>query len=408
MFVIAILFFGVPVAKSQDTISIVTYNLLFYDIVPQVRDTNFRKVLQYIQPDVLVVQEIRFQHSVDNFRDNVLNYYNPGLYSSAQYIHGPDWNVALFYKTGMFDVQHVIPIPTTLRNIMKYRLKHNNSGQIFDVFGLHLKAGNSANDRNRRNDEVNSLRNYTNFYEPNTNYIVCGDFNFYGDHEPAYQNLLLNNGTDVGHFYDHLSMPGIWNNYQYRNHHSQSTRTRSFGGGATGGCDDRFDFFLFSGTVMSQGGMMYIDGSSVPIGNDGNHYNDSINKRPNTSVPDSIADALHYGSDHLPVTSKYVLENSVSITNNNYTFASTSTISSVYPNPFNYRVNILVDIAKADDYTISVYDMNGREVAIISRQYFTPGSYSFFYDGNELSSGNYFIQLRNNSERVTRRIVLVK
>lgn len=354
------------------------------------------------------MQEIKHQTSVDNFLNSVLNFYNPGLYSAAQYIHGPDWNVALFYKTGMFEIQHVFPIPTTLRNIMKYRLKHINSGQIFDIFGLHLKAGNSANDRNRRNDEVNSLRNYTNFYQPNTNYIVCGDFNFYGDHEPAYQNLLLNNGTDVGHFYDHLTLPGIWNNYQYRHHHSQSTRTRSFGGGATGGCDDRFDFFMFSGSVISSGGMTFIDGSSFPIGNDGNHYNDSINKRPVTAVPDSIADALHYGSDHLPVISKYVMESSVSVSNNNFTFASTSTISSIYPNPFNYNVNFIVDISSADEYTISIYDINGREVAVVSREFLTPGSYRFSFNGNNLSSGNYFLQLQNKNQIVTRRIVLLK
>jgi Endonuclease/Exonuclease/phosphatase family. len=286
---------------ANDTISVVTYNLLFYDEIPQSRDTNFRKTILYIQPDVLVVQEIGSQANVDNFLTNVLNYYTPGLYTSAQFYNTSNLNVAMFYKPALFDLLNVVAIPTYPRDIMKYRLLHLKSGQVFDVFGLHLKAGNSSANMNDRNNEALQLRAYTNQYPVNFNYIVCGDFNFYGDFEPAYQTLLLNNGSDIGNFKDHLNLSGTWSNYEYRFHHSQSTRTRSFGGGATGGCDDRFDFFLFSPAVVNEGGMTYVQGSSVPIGNDGNHYNDSINERPVTAVPDSIADALHYASDHLPV-----------------------------------------------------------------------------------------------------------
>jgi hypothetical protein len=39
----------------------------------------------------------------------------------------------------------------------------------------------------------------------------------------------------------------------------------------------------------------------VNYGNDGNHYNDSINKPPNTVVSQQVADAIHYASDHIPV-----------------------------------------------------------------------------------------------------------
>ncbi|KAA0210774.1 T9SS type A sorting domain-containing protein [Ignavibacteria bacterium CHB1] len=393
---------------ANDTISVVTYNLLFYDEIPQSRDTNFRKTILYIQPDVLVVQEIGSQANVDNFLTNVLNYYTPGLYTSAQFYNTSNLNVAMFYKPALFDLLNVVAIPTYPRDIMKYRLLHLKSGQVFDVFGLHLKAGNSSANMNDRNNEALQLRAYTNQYPVNFNYIVCGDFNFYGDFEPAYQTLLLNNGSDIGNFKDHLNLSGTWNNYEYRFHHSQSTRTRSFGGGATGGCDDRFDFFLFSPAVVNEGGMTYVQGSSVPIGNDGNHYNDSINERPVTAVPDSIADALHYASDHLPVISKYVMVSSVSISNSGTSFISDFKLTSVYPNPFNYRVNFSLNVSVVDEYYISIYDVNGREVAQIGKQYLTPGNYKYYFDGNELSSGNYFLRVRNSSEQIIRRIVLVK
>jgi hypothetical protein len=48
-----------------------------------------------------------------------------------------------------------------------------------------------------------------------------------------------------------------------------------------------------------------------PYGNDGNHFNDSINHLPNAAVPDSIANALHNASDHLPVSARFVFPRNV-------------------------------------------------------------------------------------------------
>ncbi len=43
----------------------------------------------------------------------------------------------------------------------------------------------------------------------------------------------------------------------------------------------------------------------IPYGNDGLHYNDSINQPPNNAVGQEIANALHYSSDHLPVIASF-------------------------------------------------------------------------------------------------------
>ncbi|MBU0509224.1 hypothetical protein KKH27_10350, partial [bacterium] len=64
---------------------------------------------------------------------------------------------------------------------------------------------------------------------------------------------------------------------------------------------DRFDFLLLSYNFPNPGGWDYIAGSYNEFGNDGNHFNDSINAPPNLAVPDSIANSLHAASDHLPV-----------------------------------------------------------------------------------------------------------
>jgi hypothetical protein len=108
-----------------------------------------------------------------------------------------------------------------------------------------------------------------------------------------------------GYFIDPLSLSGTFNQSSFAQYHTQSPRTRSFGGGATGGMDDRFDMILISQSISDVNNITYINGSTVAYGNDGNHYNDSINKPPNTAVGQQIADALHYASDHLPVLATF-------------------------------------------------------------------------------------------------------
>ena len=58
---------------------------------------------------------------------------------------------------------------------------------------------------------------------------------------------------------------------------------------------------LMSQEIINSGEVTYVPGSYNEYGNDGNHFNDSINQPPNAVVSQQIADALHYASDHLPV-----------------------------------------------------------------------------------------------------------
>lgn len=66
----------------------------------------------------------------------------------------------------------------------------------------------------------------------------------------------------------------------------------------SGGVDDRFDFLLLSPSLMQR----YTAGSYTAFGNDGQHFNNSINAEPaNSIVSQTVANALFDASDHLPV-----------------------------------------------------------------------------------------------------------
>ena len=81
-----------------------------------------------------------------------------------------------------------------------------------------------------------------------------------------------------------------------------------------------------------------------------------------------------------------------------------------YPNPFNPKTTIGFTVAGAGDLTsLQIYNIQGRLLEILTDQYFTPGHYyEFEWDGSNLPSGLYFIQLRSGKFTQTKKAILVK
>ncbi|MDP8208801.1 MAG: T9SS type A sorting domain-containing protein [Candidatus Electryonea clarkiae] len=67
-------------------------------------------------------------------------------------------------------------------------------------------------------------------------------------------------------------------------------------------------------------------------------------------------------------------------------------IASVYPNPFNPTVSIMVGLPFSSRLTVSAYDILGREIAILTNDNYTEGYHRISFDGSHLSSGIYFIR----------------
>lgn len=295
------------IAQNQHTI--MTYNILNYPITDTTsRNPYFRTIFANIQPDILVVQEMISQQGVNAFLNKILLPNNPN-YQAGTFIDGFDTDNAIFYKSNLFTFISNTPIRTALRDINEFKLVYNLTGDTIIIYSVHLKASDSLQNELLRAAEVDSLRQKTNSLPPNTNFIVLGDFNIYRSGELAYQKLLDQSST--GYVIDPLTLSGTWNNPAYSIHHTQSTRTRQFGDGTSGGLDDRFDMILMSQAIMDSGGISFVPGSYYVYGNDGNHYNDSINRPPNLAVGQLIADALHYSTDHLPVVASFTFPSNV-------------------------------------------------------------------------------------------------
>lgn len=294
------------IASSQDTVNVFNYNLLNYDASDTTRNQYYRTILGSLNVDLIVTQENTSLLGVQRFKTGVIDAVYTGAFSSTTFIDGYDTDNMLYYRTSKFTYVSNTVIKTALRDINAYILVHKTYPETLRVYSVHLKASSGSSNELLRAAEVDSLRKVTDALPDGTNFIVCGDFNIYGSTESAYQKLLEVKSGKEGQFYDALSMIGTWNNTIYKAYHTQSPRTRAFGGGATGGLDDRFDMILYSKAVKDTGGIYFIPSSLTPYGNDGNHYNDSINKQPNTAVSVDVANSLHYAADHLPVLAKLV------------------------------------------------------------------------------------------------------
>jgi hypothetical protein len=79
-----------------------------------------------------------------------------------------------------------------------------------------------------------------------------------------------------------------------------------------------------------------------------------------------------------------------------------------YPNPFNPVSTVGFSIAELRLVTLKVYDILGREVAVLVNERKAPGSYEVKFDGSNLASGVYLYRLTAGQYVECRKMVLMK
>lgn len=238
----------------------------------------------------------------------------PGAsYATATYTSSGSENNAggaqmLIYRTDLFT-----EIPSGHRDIFtgagrdcdRWQLRLNGSTDaagVIWVYSMHLKASTGSENAEIRHDGAIAVRNDGDSLPAGSNIIYLGDFNVYDNDELAYLEFL---GAGSGVAQDPLGT-GSWGGSSNAIKHTQSPRL-SGGDLVGGGMDDRFDLQLYSPTMFGGEGFSVIDGSYRAFGNDGNHYNGSINSGNNFYFPGEIsrsnqlADDLFDASDHIPV-----------------------------------------------------------------------------------------------------------
>ncbi len=79
-----------------------------------------------------------------------------------------------------------------------------------------------------------------------------------------------------------------------------------------------------------------------------------------------------------------------------------------YPNPFNPSTTIRFELPRASMVRLSVYDILGREVAVLVNEKKGPGRYEVMFHAEGLSSGVYFYRLEAGSFVETKKLLLLR
>ncbi len=307
-----ILSFLPMISPAQDSLRIMYYNLLNYpDTSPERADT-LRKIVHYAKPDIFVINELQTEAGADLILSQSMNQLGVLSYQRVAFIDGNDTDNMLYYNSDKLGFISQTQVNTTLRDFSEYILYYKSPGLsassdtvYLNIYSAHLKAG--AGEFAQRADEAQILKFHLNTRPDIENVFVGGDFNFYSGNESGC--LILRESGSVW-LNDPIDQIGNWSgNSSYANIHTQSTRTSSFGGGSGGGMDDRFDLIFVSNDVLdNSNGVSYIPNSYQALGQDGLRYNQSVNSPTNTILPDSVANALYWMSDHLPVILDVVMD----------------------------------------------------------------------------------------------------
>ncbi len=415
----AIIFFALlmpffNLVKAQEDLTVMFYNMLKFPSSTPDRADTLKKIIQHTQPDIFIVSELKSAYGGTVILNHALNADGVSYYSKAvfQDANGSDTDNLLFYNHNKIGLKEQNNVNTSLRAISEYivyykdpNLAITHDTTFIYLYGCHLKAGTAAdygngaslNNGQRRNSAVQSLKNYLTNHNRTQNIIVGGDMNMYTSNETAYSTMLTGGTVDL---FDPIDETGVWHNtYSHRNVHTQSSRCygcQTYGGGSSGGLDDRFDIIFVSNDILNGSqGVKYNTGSYRAVGQDGSHFNKSVNYGSNFDVPQDVANALFYTSDHLPILLKIKVGGPVSIQEldnlvDNFNFNTETKILSVQFSSPHQKVEL------------KIYNTSGQ--LIVDQHYQNTQSITDYLQ--QLTAGIYIINIVADGTPVSAKVMV--
>ena len=398
---------SIQVLCAQEIFKTMFYNVLNYPLQePASRIQDLGVILNDYRPDLFMICELNNEQGADDIL-NVLTNINAD-YNRAQFVlKTSDNNIGdqnklqnmLYYDSSKFILQSQHEVTTIYRDFNHYIIKLNTIGQdstpiILNVFITHLKSSSGTENQDLRLQMVNNFVTYLDSNLANDSYIILGgDLNLYTSSEPAFQELTDTSNNII--FTDPANRVGSWhNNNSYLDVFTQSTRTQTGLGGATGGFDDRFDFILTSENMSTNTDIFYVDNSYQVFGNNNNPlcWDSEINTSNCSGdlYSPAIREALYYMSDHLPVTLELQTNETLL---NTPEFSINNSIKILNGNSIKNNLKIKVNNSEKTISELYIFNSLGQKITevIIGK------SSHLTIDTSHLTSGLYIIKTNNNA-----------
>ena len=83
-------------------------------------------------------------------------------------------------------------------------------------------------------------------------------------------------------------------------------------------------------------------------------------------------------------------------------------IKKTYPNPFNPKTQINIDVPNSDILKIEIYNITGEKIETIYNGYILKGEYSFIWNAKNRDSGIYILKISMNQKTDSQFIHLIK
>ena len=416
-FILLVFLLVTTLAKAQDILTVMQYNLLEYGNYnsgfascfetnnnTQHKDECIRTILDYVKPDILTVNEFGATDALQNdFLRHNLNINGVDWWQSDNRLNYANSNIInhIFFDSRKMGLKRRVALRTNPRDTDVYELYMKTAGLAAgDTIKLvcivaHLKAGMGY--ESSRRACLQTAMDYVNQHYPTDNVLIMGDFNMYSSNESGYKLLTQTYNPENIRFVDPLGSAGIgeWHeNSQYAPYHTQATLYWTDNDCRSGGgLDDRFDFILMADEIaFGYNRVRYVSNSYKAVGNDGQHFNQSIDQNGNNSVPTAVLDALVDCSDHLPITMKLAVNAHLDVNE----FSETSFQASIAPNPATDVATVHFLNPKEGQVQFELYSLQGQLMAQKSSA-FGMGVQQFELSLQDVTKGFYLLRLTNGA-----------
>jgi len=363
----------------DQTFDIVTWNVEWFgsdgngpsDVNTQFE--NVKTLITTVDADVYALQEISNETLFNDLVTDLTDY--SGVFAGF----GQSQNTAYLYKTSTIQRRDARLITTGMNQTdwangrfpfyFKFNATINSEVREMHVFNIHAKALGEQSDYNQRLNASNQMKSYLDSNHADDNVIFLGDFN---------DEILI---SSVG------NNPSPYKNFDDDSEYTIVTKSLEEAGFTSFSSSSMIDHIVFSSELSDE----YFEGTE------------------RVENPLYIGSFLSTTSDHFPVWVRFEWGMGVSNELGEIDQPLSFGLEQNYPNPFNPSTTINFSLSEAGQVRLSVFDVTGREVAILENGTFkTAGSYSVSFDASQLSSGMYFYQLKTTAGVITRKMMLVK
>ncbi|MBK9103642.1 MAG: T9SS type A sorting domain-containing protein [Saprospiraceae bacterium] len=80
----------------------------------------------------------------------------------------------------------------------------------------------------------------------------------------------------------------------------------------------------------------------------------------------------------------------------------------MYPNPASSAITIALDLKLSTNVTISIYDLTGKEVVFVPKQWLQAGTHNLEVSVDELTQGLYEVRIITGDHSFTKKLLLME